>query len=73
MPELFVINNPRPFVRIMSEEMRSWRGRPLKDAVRLLQLSDLAYARQGEECLTSDRPKRREPLCSVTDESLTND
>lgn len=67
-----MIDNPRPFVRILPEEIRSRRGRPPKDAVRLLLPSDPAYARQVKVCLASERPKRLKLHCSVTDESLAN-
>ena len=45
-PESFVIDGPRPFVKILSEKVRSRRGRPPKDAVRLVPLTDPAYVRQ---------------------------
>lgn len=60
-------------MRILPENVRSRRGRPLKDAVRLVTLSDPAYARQLEVWLASERAKRREPLWSVTDEPLASE
>lgn len=38
--ESFVIDGPRPFVHILSEKVRSRRGRPSKDVVRLVPLTD---------------------------------
>lgn len=71
-PESFVIDGPRPFVRILSEKVRSRRGRPPKDAVRLVPLTDQAFVRQVEVWMASERPRRREPLWSVTDETMRN-
>ncbi|MGY3307041.1 integrase [Pantoea ananatis] len=42
-PESFELDGPRPFVRILSEKVRSRRGRPPKDAVRLVPLTDAGY------------------------------
>ncbi len=71
-PESFVTDGPRPFVRILSEKVRSRRGRPPKDAVRLVPLTDAQYVRQVEVWMASERPKRREPLWSETDETMRN-
>jgi len=71
-PESFVLDGPRPFVRILSEKVRSRRGRPPKDAVRLVPLTDPGYVRQVESWLATERPKRREPLWSATDETMRN-
>ncbi len=65
-PESFAIDGPRPFVRILSEKVRSRRGRPPKDAVRLVPLTDPAFVRQVEVWMAS------EPLWSVTDETMRN-
>lgn len=40
--------------------------------MRLVPLTDHIYARQFEVWLASERPKRREPLWSVTDEIMHN-
>ena len=61
-----------PFVRILSERVRGWRGRPPKDPVRLVHLADSGYVRQVESWLATERPKRREPLWSATDETMRN-
>ncbi len=37
-----------PFVRILSEKVRARRGRPPKDEVRLVPLTDISYVRQME-------------------------
>ncbi|NIG21253.1 site-specific integrase [Pantoea sp. Al-1710] len=71
-PESFVIDGPRPFVKILSEKVRSRRGRPPKDAVRMVPLTDPAYVRQVEVWLASERPRRRELLWQVTDETMRN-
>lgn len=71
-PKSFVLDGPRPFVRILSEKVRSRRGRPHKDAVRLVPLTDPGYVRQVESWLATERPKRREPLWSATDETMRN-
>lgn len=71
-PESFVLDGPRPFVRILSEKVRSRRGRPPKDAVRLVPLTDTGYVRQVEVWMASVRPKRREPLWTATDETMRN-
>ena len=59
IPESFIIDGPRPFVRILSEKVRSRRGRPLKDAVRLVPLTDPVYVRQVEVWMASEKPRRR--------------
>jgi len=47
-PESFMLDGSRPFVRILSEKMRSQRVRPPKDSVRLVPLTDPGYVRQVE-------------------------
>lgn len=71
-PESYVIDGPRPFVRILSEKVRSRRGRPPKGAVRLVPHTVPAFVRQVEVWMASERPKRREPLWAVTDETMRN-
>jgi len=71
-PESFVLDGPRPFVRILSEKVRTRRGRPSKDEVRLVPLSDRGYVHSVESWLATARPKRREPLWAVTDETMRN-
>lgn len=65
-PESFVLDGPRPFVRILSEKVRSRRGRPPKDAVRLVPLTDRSYVHQVLSWMATERPKRREPLWSIS-------
>lgn len=65
-PESFDLGELRPFVRVLSEKARARRGRPPKDEVRLkLHTSDGKL--DGDH-----RPRRREPLCAVTDETMRN-
>lgn len=71
-PESFILDGPRPFVRILSEKVRTRRGRPPKDEVRLVPLSDRSYVHRVESWLATARPKRREPLWCVTDETMRN-
>ncbi|MCW0345890.1 Tyrosine recombinase XerC [Pantoea ananatis] len=71
-PESFELDGPRPFVRILSEKVRSRRGRPPKDAVRLVPLTDAGYVHQVRSWFATERPRRREPLWSVTDETMRN-
>ncbi|MDQ9305985.1 hypothetical protein KJE01_21665 [Escherichia marmotae] len=40
-PESFDLDCVRPFVRILSEKVRARRGRPPKDEVRLVTLTDI--------------------------------
>lgn len=70
--ESFVVDGPRPFVKILFEKLRSRRGRPPKDVVRMAPLTDPAYVRQVEVWLASERPRCREPLWQVTDETMLN-
>ena len=56
----------------MSEKMRARRGRPPKDEVRLVPLTDISYVRQMESWMITTRPRRREPLWAVTDETMRN-
>ncbi len=71
-PESFDLNGVRPFVRILSEKVRARRGRPPKDEVRLVPLTDISYVRQMESWMITTRPRRREPLWAVTDETMRN-
>ncbi|MDT5396592.1 Tyrosine recombinase XerD [Escherichia coli] len=71
-PESFDLDGVRPFVRILSEKVRARRGRPLKDEVRLVPLTDISYVRQMESWMITTRPRRREPLWAVTDEIMRN-
>ena len=47
-------------------------GRPPKDEVRLVPLTDISYVRQMESWMITTRPRRREPLWAVTDETMRN-
>lgn len=47
-------------------------GTPPKDEVRLVPLSDRSYVHRVESWLATARPKRREPLWRVTDETMRN-
>ncbi len=47
-PESFDLNGVRPFVRILSEKVRARRGRPPKDEVRLVPLTDIITASPGK-------------------------
>lgn len=71
-PESFDLDGVRPFVRILSEKVRARRGRPPKDEVRLVPLTDISYVRQMESWMITTRPRRREPLWPVTDETMRN-
>jgi len=71
-PESFDLDGVRPFVRILSEKVRARRGRPPKDEVRLVPLTDISYVRQMESWMITTRPRRREPLWTVTDETMRN-
>lgn len=62
-PESFDLDGLRPFVRVLSEK---------KDEVRLVPLTDISYVRQMESWLVTTRPRRREPLWAVTDETMRN-
>lgn len=59
-------------MRIQSEKVRARRGRPPKDEVRLVPLTDISYVRQMESWMITTRPRRREPLWAVTDETMRN-
>ena len=50
-PESFDLDGVRPFVRILSEKVRARRGRPPKDEVRLVPLTDISYVRQMDETM----------------------
>lgn len=71
-PESFDLDGLRPFVRVLSEKVRARRGRPPKDEVRLVPLTDISYVRQMESWMVTTRPRRREPLWAVTDEIMRN-
>ncbi len=71
-PESFDLDGVRPFVRILSEKVRARRGRPPKDEVRLVPLTDISYVRQMESWMITTRPRRRAPLWAVTDETMRN-
>ncbi|GCZ35287.1 recombinase [Escherichia coli] len=71
-PESFDLDGVRPFVRILSEKVHARRGRPPKDEVRLVPLTDISYVRQMESWMITTRPRRREPLWAVTDETMRN-
>ncbi|STG02115.1 putative recombinase [Escherichia coli] len=55
-PESFDLDGVRPFVRILSEKVRARRGRPPKDEVRLVPLTDISYVRQMESWMITTRP-----------------
>lgn len=42
-PESFDLDGRRPFVRVLSEKVRAHRGRPPKDEVRLVPLTDTNF------------------------------
>lgn len=67
-----MLDGPRPFVRILSEKVRSRHGHPPKDAVRLVPLTDTGYVRHLESWLATERLKHREPLWRATDEIMRN-
>ena len=71
-PESFDLDGLRPFVRVLSEKVRARRGRPPKDEVRLVPLTDGSFVRQMENWMVITRPRRREPLWPVTDETMRN-
>ncbi len=71
-PESFDLDGLRPFVRVLSEKVRARRGRPPKDEVRLVPLTDASFVRQMESWMVTTRPRRREPLWPVTDETMRN-
>lgn len=71
-PESFDLDGLRPFVRVLSEKVRARRGRPPKDEVRLVPLTDISYVRQMASWMVTTRPRRREPLWAVTDETMRN-
>ena len=71
-PESFDLDGLRPFVRVLSEKVRARRGRPPKDKVRLVPLTDGSFVRQMESWMVTTRPRRREPLWPVTDETMRN-
>lgn len=71
-PESFDLDGLRPFVRVLSEKVRARRGRPPKDEVRLVPLTDISYVRQMASWMVTTRPCRREPLWAVADETMRN-
>jgi hypothetical protein len=71
-PESFDLDGLRPFVRVLSEKVRARRGCPPKDEVRLVPLTDVNFARQMASWMVTTRPRRREPLWAVIDETMRN-
>ena len=71
-PESFDIDRPRPIVRVLSEKFHPRRGRPPKEEVRLVPLTDISYVRLMTSWMVTTRPRRREPLWAVTDETMRN-
>lgn len=69
---LFDLDGLRPFVRVLSEKMRARRGHPAKEEVRMVPLTDGSFVRQMESWMVTTRPRRREPLWTVTDETMRN-
>ncbi|EIS2543223.1 tyrosine-type recombinase/integrase [Escherichia coli] len=57
-PESFDLDGLRPFVRILSEKVCARRGRPPKDEVRLVPLTDISYVRQMESWMITTRPRK---------------
>ena len=55
-PESFDLAGLRPFVRVLSEKVRARRGRPPKDEVRLVPLTDGSFVRQMESWMVTTRP-----------------
>ncbi|BAH66090.1 hypothetical protein E3AUHO_48520 [Klebsiella pneumoniae subsp. pneumoniae] len=55
-PESFDLDGLRPFVRVLSEKVRARRGRPPKDEVRLVPLTDGSFVRQMESWMVTTRP-----------------
>lgn len=52
----FDLEGLRPFVRVLSEKVRARRGRPPKDEVRLVPLTDASFVRQMESWMVTTRP-----------------
>ncbi len=71
-PESFDLDGLRPLLGVLSEKVRARRGRPPKDEVRLVPLTDGSFVRQMENWMVITRPRRREPLWPVTDETMRN-
>lgn len=55
-PESFDLDGLRPFVKVLSEKVRARRGRPPKDEVRLVPLTDGSFVRQMESWMVTTRP-----------------
>ena len=55
-PESFDLDGLRPFVRVLSEKVRARRGRPPKDKVRLVPLTDGSFVRQMESWMLPPWP-----------------
>lgn len=70
--ESFVLDGLRPFVWVLSVKVRARRGRPPKDEVRLVPLTDMNFVQQMQSWMVTTRPRRREPLWAVTDETIRN-
>ncbi|EGD9534949.1 recombinase, partial [Escherichia coli] len=47
-PESLDLDGVRAFVRILSEKVRARRGRPPKDEVRLVPLTDISYCQRHD-------------------------
>lgn len=60
-PESFDLDGLKPFVRVLSEKVRARRGRPPKDEVRLVPLTDISYVRQMESWMVTTRPAGANP------------
>ena len=59
-PESFDLDGLRPFVRVLSEKVRARRGRPPKDEVRLVPLTDASFVRQTMRNWLKQAVKRAE-------------
>ncbi|BFT83874.1 tyrosine-type recombinase/integrase (plasmid) [Enterobacter pseudoroggenkampii] len=71
-PESFDLDGLRPFVKVLSEKVRARHGRPPKDEVHLVPLTDKSYVHQMKSWIVTTRPRRRELLWDVTDETIRN-
>ncbi len=70
-PESFDLDGVRPLSDLL-QKVRARRGRPPKDEVRLVPLTDISYVRQMESSIITTRPHHSEPLWAVTDETMRN-
>jgi len=64
-PESFDLDGLRPFVRVLSEKVRARHGRPPKDEVRLVPLTDVSFVHQEKSWRMTPHPHRRASLWSV--------